>query len=152
MVEINLSSLKKTKPHEYAIRFVFGGLCTALAGLIAKQFGPVVGGLFLAFPAIFPASATLIESHEKKRKAEIGCNGTVRGRMAASVDAAGAALGCIGLMGFAAVLWRKLPDHNAYIVIAIATILWAILAFALWELRKRRLFRGSRRGRRSEVA
>jgi hypothetical protein len=31
-------------------------------GLLAKKFGSTVGGLFLAFPAIFPASATLIES------------------------------------------------------------------------------------------
>jgi len=36
---------------------------TVIAGLIAFRFGPVVGGLFLAFPAIFPASATLIERH-----------------------------------------------------------------------------------------
>jgi hypothetical protein len=34
-----------------------------VVGLIAARFGPVVGGLFLAFPAIFPASATLIEKH-----------------------------------------------------------------------------------------
>jgi hypothetical protein len=30
--------------------------------------GPRVGGLFLAFPAIFPASATLVEKHEKQKK------------------------------------------------------------------------------------
>ena len=54
---------------EYLIRFVFGGaglVCVA-AGLIAKKFGPGVGGLFLAFPAIFPAGASLVESHERKK-------------------------------------------------------------------------------------
>ena len=35
--------------------------------LPAKRYPafPVIGGLFLAFPAIFPASASLIEAHEK---------------------------------------------------------------------------------------
>jgi hypothetical protein len=70
-IEINWSSLKDTKPHEYAVQFLFGGFATVVAGLIARKYGRGIGGLFLAFPAIFPASATLIESREKKRKAAI---------------------------------------------------------------------------------
>jgi FAD dependent oxidoreductase/Protein of unknown function (DUF3147) len=50
-----------TRWHEYLIRFVLGGLVTAATGAIASEFGPETGGLFLAFPAIFCASATLIE-------------------------------------------------------------------------------------------
>jgi len=68
MVEIKLSALKETKPHQYLVRFLFGGAATVLAGLVARRFGPAAGGLFLAFPAIFPASVTLIESHEKELK------------------------------------------------------------------------------------
>src|SRR5712671_5535227 len=68
-----------------------------LAGIIANKFGPSIGGLFLAFPAIFPASATLIEKYEKQKKEKEGLRGTQRGRQAASVDAAGAAMGSIGL-------------------------------------------------------
>ena len=112
-IEVNLSALTATRPHEYAVRFLFGGLATVAAGLIAKKFGPGIGGLFLAFPAIFPASASLIESHEKKRKANIRSDGRNRGRMAASLDAQGASLGCIGLMAFAFVLWRWLDGRNA---------------------------------------
>ena len=89
MISARISSLKETKPHEYFIRFAFGGGATVLAGFIAAHFGPGPGGLFLAFPAIFPATATLIEAHEKKRMAKIGHDGTNRGRMAASIDAAG---------------------------------------------------------------
>jgi hypothetical protein len=46
---------------------------TLITGLIAHAFGATIGGLFLAFPAIFPASASLIEKHEieKKRKHEL---------------------------------------------------------------------------------
>ena len=143
-IEVNLSSLKGTKPHEYAVRFLFGGLATVAAGLIAKKFGPGVGGLFLAFPAIFPAGASLIESHEKRRKARIGSDGRNRGRMAASLDAQGASLGCIGLMVFAFVLWRWLNGHNAWVLISIATVVWLVIAYGLWAVganRPRRLFR-----------
>jgi Protein of unknown function (DUF3147) len=66
-VHLDFSAVGETKWYEYAVRFMFGGLITAIAGVIAKTFGPVVGGLFLAFPAIFPASATLIEKHERRK-------------------------------------------------------------------------------------
>jgi hypothetical protein len=67
-IELDVSALHRTRWSEYAVRFLFGGIVTAATGLIAKQFGPVVAGLFLAFPAIFPAGATLIEKHEKQKK------------------------------------------------------------------------------------
>jgi hypothetical protein len=53
------------------------------------------GGLFLAFPAIFCASATLIEKHERERKEEKGLQGKERGQDAAVLDAAGAGLGSV---------------------------------------------------------
>ncbi|MEG9433561.1 DUF3147 family protein [Terriglobus sp. ADX1] len=134
-IDINLSSLKETRPHEYLLRFLFGGTCTVLAGLIAKRYGPGIGGLFLAFPAIFPASASLIEDHERKRKAEIGSDGRRRGRMAASLDSAGASLGCFGLLAFAAVLWKELTSHNAYLVISAAAVVWGLVSGALWLVR-----------------
>jgi len=98
IVKVDLSSLKSTKPHEYAIRFFFGGLLTTLTGLIAKKYGPVIGGLFLAFPAIFPASVTLIEKHEKQKKQKVGYDGTNRGRNAASLEAGGASIGALALV------------------------------------------------------
>jgi hypothetical protein len=136
MLSVKLSALKESRPHEYAERFLFGGACTVLAGVIAKRFGPGLGGLFLAFPAIFPAGASLIESHEKRRKREAGMNGTRRGREAASLDAAGAALGAIGLVAFAAVVWLMLPRHSAVGVIAGAAGVWAVLSMALWAMRR----------------
>src|SRR5580692_12092646 len=92
-VEANFSSLKSTKMHEHVVRFVLGGAMTVVAGLIARKWGPVIGGLFLAFPAIFPAAATLIEQHEVKKKREVGRDGRRRGREAAALDALGASLG-----------------------------------------------------------
>ena len=62
------SALTQGHWYEYLIRFGLGGVTTVLAGLIAVRWGPVIGGLFLAFPAIFPASATLVEKHEREKK------------------------------------------------------------------------------------
>jgi hypothetical protein len=140
MIRMNFSSFRETQPHEYVVRFLFGGLCTASAGLIASHYGPVVGGLFLAFPAIFPAGVSLIEKHEKKRKAEHGLNGTNRGRLAASIDALGASLGCVGLAAFAFTLWIGLPKHNAYLIVFLATAVWIGVSTLLWSAHRSRIF------------
>ena len=140
MIRMDLASLKETKPHEYALRFLFGGICTVLAGLIAKRYGPGLGGLFLAFPAIFPASASLIEGHEMKRKEQHGFDGTKRGRLAASIDAVGASLGCLGLLAFAFTLWIGLPQFNALCILIIATTMWLGISALVWAIHRNRLF------------
>jgi hypothetical protein len=136
-ISIDLSGLKRTKWYEFAIRFLAGGLITALIGVIAKNVGPGVGGLFLAFPSIFPAAASLVESHEKKKKARVGLDGETRGRQAAALDAAGAALGGIGLIAFAIIVWQTLPGHNPGVVLGIATLAWLAVSGLLWWVRKR---------------
>lgn len=149
MVEAGLAHLKGIKPHEWALRFVFGGLCTMVAGLIAGRWGPAVGGLFLAFPAIFPASASLIEQHEMEHKQRAGMDGAARGRLVAGVDAAGAAIGATGLAAFAVVVWRVLPGHQGWLAIGVAMAVWLAVSVALWLLRKSRLFR-RRQGRTTQ--
>ena len=140
MIKMDFSSLRETQPHEYVIRFLFGGICTVLAGLIAKRYGPGLGGLFLAFPAIFPAGASLIEDHEKERKAQHGFNGTIRGRLAASIDSFGASLGCIGLAMFALTLRVALPHHLALHTLLAASIVWISVSCLLWRISRHRLF------------
>jgi 4-hydroxybenzoate polyprenyltransferase len=136
-VRFDTAALRQTKWHQYAIRFLFGGLITAAAGIIAKQYGPVIGGLFLAFPAIFPAGATLIEKHEKVKKQKAGMSGTVRGRQAASVDAAGAAMGSVGLLVFALLVWEFVSRHRSWIVLLVATAAWLVVSVLIWQIRKR---------------
>jgi hypothetical protein len=142
MVEFKLSDIKETKAGELALRFLFGGVCTVAAGLIAKRYGPGIGGLFLAFPAIFPAGLTLIQAHEEEKKASVGSDGTRRGRLSASVDAAGAALGACGLAAFALLCWGGFLRFDPILVIIVATIAWVTVSVALWKLRKRRIFAG----------
>ena len=144
IVQAKLSSLKGIKPHEWALRFVFGGLCTMFAGIIAHHFGPRVGGLFLAFPAIFPAGASLIEAHEIQHKRRAGYDGTMRGRVAAGIDATGSSIACLGLMAFAVIVWKALPQHGAVAVIGAATAAWLVLSVALWLVAKSRLLRSRR--------
>lgn len=136
-IKVDLSVLGQTKWHDYAVRFVFGGLITALAGIIAKKFGPGIGGLFLAFPAIFPASATLIEKHEREKKESHGFNGAARGRSAAGIDAAGSSMGSIGLFVFAFTVWQFMPRERAWIVLVGATLLWLGVSVTAWQVRKR---------------
>src|SRR5580704_5273846 len=139
-IRFDLSALKKTKWYEYAVRFLFGGVMTVLAGMLAKRYGPVFGGLFLAFPAIFPASATLVEKHETEKKQAAGTSRTIRGRQAAALDARGAAMGSAGLMVFAFVMWKLLPTWNSAATLLTALLAWFVVSFVIWRFRKHRLF------------
>ena len=148
-VHAYFSALRRTKWYEHAVRFLFGGIVTAITGMIAKKFGPQVGGLFLAFPAIFPATATLLEKHEKQKKERKGLNGTKRGRLVAGVDAAGAAMGAGGLIVFALIVWKLLPGRSGSMVLAGATLAWVIVAVSIWaaaeklrQLQHKRITRG----------
>jgi Protein of unknown function (DUF3147) len=135
-IKVDPSVIGPTRWYEYAIRFLFGGFITVAAGIIAKRFGPGIGGLFLAFPAIFPASATLIEKHEKEKKEEKGLRGSRRGREAASVDAAGSAMGSLGLLVFASIVWQFAPRYSAWIVLMGATVAWLTVSVLIWYVRK----------------
>ena len=147
LVKLSTSALKQTRWYEYAIRFVLGGGATVLAGAIGSKFGTAVGGLFLALPAIFCASATLIESHERHAKEKAGLSGRWRGQQAAALDAAGAALGSIGLAAFAATFYAIVGASAAFAFVAALTV-WAVVSVsAFWLRRKLRIV--SHKSRRS---
>jgi hypothetical protein len=135
-IALDLSALKRTRGYEYAVRFLFGGAVTVATGLLAKRYGPVFGGLFLAFPAIFPASATLVEKHEREKKQRAGINDRERGRKAAALDARGAAMGSLGLACFAGAVWRLLPASNASLCLLAALAIWLVLSVLIWRTSK----------------
>jgi hypothetical protein len=118
--QLDLTGVKKSKPWEYAVRFAFGGAVTVLATLATKTWGPVVGGLFLAFPAILPASLTLVKRHD--------------GRAQATEDARGGRLGSVGLIGFAATVWCLAMRWPPFAVLAVATVVWLAIVGVLWAL------------------
>lgn len=136
VIKADISALKKASWLEYSIRFVFGGSMTVVAGLIAKHYGPELGGLFLAFPAIAPAAATMIDQHAKEEKQYAGLEGHTRGRKIAALDMFGTVWGTVGLLGFALVIWQMGTSHNVWVVLSLATLAWFIGALSTWELRR----------------
>jgi hypothetical protein len=96
-----------------------------------------VGGLFLAFPAIFPAAATLAQKHEVQKKQEKGLNGLQRGTDAAGAEAAGAAVGSIGLLAFALVVWFLLGRWSPWVGLPLALVVWVVVSSGAWYVRKR---------------
>nr|WP_290226708.1 DUF3147 family protein [Trichocoleus desertorum] len=117
-IKVDFSKLRQTSWRDYAIRFLFGGLVTVFTGVLAYRYGPTVGGLFMAFPAVLPAGITLIEKHENKD--------------AAGADTAGAALGSIGLVAFAIAVWYLSDRWAAWVVLTASTLIWLVVSVTLW--------------------
>lgn len=135
-IKIDASGVKNSKWHEFLLRFLFGGGVTAFAGLIARKFGPEIGGLFLAFPAIVPATATLIKKREQQKKERAGYNGAERGRAVAAVDVAGAAMGGVGLVAFALTVWLGAGRTETAVLLMGATVVWFLVAVSVWHVRE----------------
>lgn len=115
----------------------FGGLITAIAGVIAKQFGPAVGGLFLAFPAIFPASATLMEKDESQKKEKRDytaprAEGKPRVWTPLAQRWGASVCSCLLL-----IVWHFIPNHRACAVLQIGTLVGLGVSVMMWMIRKR---------------
>ena len=113
-------AIKKHEPKDYAIRFAFGAAISLAAGIIGMKFGPVVGGVFLGFPAILPASLTLIDKKEGKEQA--------------SIDSIGAVLGAVALVGFALVVVVWASTLGVVACLAVALVVWLAVALALYVI------------------
>jgi hypothetical protein len=136
IVRLQLSVLRQSRWYEVVLRILFGGIATVLTGLIAKSSGPVVAGLFLAFPAIFPATATLVEKHTKERRRKAGLDGSLRAADVVAIEARGATLGSVGMIIFAAVMWLGLPHLPPVLGFAMAGFAWLAVSVIVWQLRR----------------
>ena len=103
---------------DLAIRFAFGAGIGAAAAIVGMIAGNRIGGILLAFPAILPASLTLIEKKD--------------GRHEAQVDATGAILGSFALIMFAIVAAWGLTRLPAAVALAIAAITWLAVGLGLY--------------------
>ena len=99
------------------MKFPFGGTITVVAGEIAHAYGPFLGGVFLAFPAILPASLTLVKKHD--------------GRRAAVDDARGATLAAFGLgaFGLTASATALVP---CWLALVLASVVWILVSGSAW--------------------
>jgi hypothetical protein len=140
-IRFSLSSLREGRWYEYVTRFALGGAATVFTGFVSSRYGASVGGLFLALPAIFCASATLIEKHEIRRKQEAGLAGERRGQKAAALDAAGAALGAFGMIAFA-IMFLFLVERSVAAGFVGASLTWLTVSVTAWfAVRKMRFVR-----------
>jgi hypothetical protein len=116
---LELGKLRRVKPWEYALRFGFGGAITVIAALVAKQWGAAAGGLLLAFPAIMPASLTLVKQHD--------------GRASAAADARGGRVGNLALACFAAVVAIAVAAAwPVALALVLASVVWGLVAVGAW--------------------
>lgn len=133
----DVSKLARIKPTAFLTRFLFGVALTLTFSLVTKWAGPVIGGLFLAFPGIYPPGSSFVETQEEERKQAAGLHGTARARSLASAHAVGASAGCFGLLGFSAVVWFGLPHMPLLLTLSTATLAWIVLSAGAWALRER---------------
>jgi hypothetical protein len=82
-----------------------------------------------------PASATLIEKHVRQRTEKAGLPGARRGKEAAALDAAGAALGSLGLAAFGLVTWLMIVPSAAWALV-LAAASWLAVAVLAWQARR----------------
>lgn len=118
--QLRPQEIAKHKPSDYVVRFAFGAAISLAAGLIGMKFGPVVGGVFLGFPAILPASLTLIEKKDGKQQA--------------SIDAIGAALGAVAMVAFAIAVIVLASRWGVVATLVAGLIVWLLVAFGLYAL------------------
>jgi uncharacterized membrane protein (GlpM family) len=118
IVGIHLGAVRDLPVGDLAIRFAFGAAISAIAGVVAILAGSEVGGILLAFPAILPATLTLIEKDEGERQAE-------------DLDV-GSILGAAALAAFAVVIWQYMTVNPAPVILALATIAWLAAAVMLY--------------------
>jgi len=117
---LELAEFRKVAAWEHAVRFAFGGAITVIAGIVAHVYGPATGGLLLAFPAILPASLTLVARHEGRRRA--------------GEEARGAILGAVALVVFAASVRALAERWPPPIALTAASAAWLVSALLLWGL------------------
>jgi hypothetical protein len=136
-VGIDVHAVRKCEPKDLAVRFAFGFVVSALIGLIAMGGANRAVGLFLAFPAILPASLTLISRDE--------------GRDKASVDAVGAMIGGLGLSGFGAASFLLLGRTPVVVAELGALAVWLMITLGVYLMVRARLRRSVKRSGRDAM-
>lgn len=130
-VGVDLARLRNLRLAEMAIRFAFGFAISVLAGVVTILAGNHIGGVFLAFPAILPASLTLVGDKDGDDEAEL--------------DAAGATIGAVALGAFALTASALFVHVTAAITMTTALVVWVCAAAGLYNLTCRTLRRRRRR-------
>ena len=117
-ISVRPQKMKQVPPRDLLVRFAFGAGISVLAGLVSIGLGPRGGGLFLAFPAILPATMTLLQKEESKSEAE--------------ENDQGAMLGAIGLLAFAITAALLVGGFSGWIALTTASGAWLVVSVGLY--------------------
>jgi hypothetical protein len=112
-------AVQRIRPRQAMVRFAAGAGASLAAALISLWAGSEVSGPFLALPAILMASLTLIADEE--------------GVATAIEDAWGAVCGGVGLVAFAVVAALLLGSLPTWLVLLLATLVWAVISIAVYR-------------------
>ena len=118
MIAWDPSRLRQVKASDLAVRFGFGAAVSVVAAVTGNVFGAFVGGMFLAFPAILPATLTLLEQHD--------------GTRAAVHDQRGALLGALGMVAFALAAALGFDRLAVGVAAALASAAWTLVAVGVY--------------------
>ena len=113
-LELVGGKLRDGRPRDWVVRFGFGAATSLVAAVIGIVAGPLVGGAFLAFPAILLASLTLVAKED----------GAARARD----DARGATFGALGLIAFGVLGSIGFGSLAPPVVFVMCTAGWAVVA------------------------
>lgn len=116
--KLDLGKVLGADPRGMLVRFAAGMLTSIVAGSLTLAFGPRIGGIMLAFPAILVASLTLIYREEDAHEAR--------------EDARGATAGGIALTVFAIVFTLLVGHTSGALTLAIAAAAWLLVALGLY--------------------
>jgi hypothetical protein len=134
-IRFSPSSLKEGRWYEYPIRFALGGAATAFTGLQQPLWS------IHRWPLSRPSGHLLRHRHSDREarnppQREAGLAGERRGKMAAAVDSAGAALGATGMLAFAIVFSLTAETKIAAAFMG-ASFTWLIVSVAAWYVRRK---------------
>ncbi len=130
-IRVDLSRLRDVKPLHLAIRFGFGAGISTLAALVSIWFGARVGGALLAFPAILPATITLIAEQQSQQDAD--------------ETAIGALVGAPALPAFAVVVAVLTTVIGTALALGVAAAAWCAVAAGLFVMSQRLRLAAARR-------
>jgi hypothetical protein len=118
--EFDVRQVRDVKAREMLVRFALGATVSVTAAIISNAAGARLGGVFLAFPAILPASLTFVQDKEGTQKADR--------------DAVGAILGGLALLVFAGVGESMFGRHSAVLVLGVALAAWLFSIAVLYPV------------------
>jgi hypothetical protein len=113
LAALDLFQFRQTRWQDLVIRFIFGATISVVAGIVGLTLGARVGGILLGFPAILPATLTLIAKEEGERHSFHDLLGTIAG--------------AFGLVGFGVVAALAIGRMNVFIALALALVAWVVI-------------------------